>query len=410
MDWVGLIGMKFPGTARVRAAILDFLHWSVSPRGVKIWGAFLPTLQWKLHRKPLSDLTQVRRLGVLRYDGMGDMVLTSGMLRELRRQLPNARITLICRTPWASWMRTCPWVDEVVDLELTFPVSWYEWRRMLQLFRFARTELWPRDLEVLLQPGTLYWYFPSRALAWFSGVPVRMGWEDPDCGVDTGGSFYTHNLPFANGLHETEKCFRMLEAMGLRAEGRKLDPWWTTEDATDGKALIDAARRGCRKIIALGLACSEEPRRWPIERYRDVVLELLNLEEVAFLVFGGKDVQVDCAWLAAEIPGRVTYSGADRSLGCLWAAIAGCDLYLGNDTGFMHMAAAAKVPVVAIFGVPIGARSGTRGDPAHTGPHDTRCCVVRPPEGTPSHWELDAKLVTTQSVLIACKQMLGLRE
>lgn len=68
----------------------------------------MPGLHRRLDRSQLSDLTKVRRLGVLRPDGIGDMVLTTGMLRALRRQLPATRITLICQTPWASWMRACP--------------------------------------------------------------------------------------------------------------------------------------------------------------------------------------------------------------------------------------------------------------------------------------------------------------
>src|SRR4051812_45012345 len=131
-------------------------EWSVSPSGVKAWSRFMPGLHRRLDRPTLSDLTKVRRLGVLRPDGIGDMVLTTGMLRELRRQLPETRITLICQTAWASWMRTCPWVDDVIDVEMTSG-GIREPRRVFELLRFVK-RVWPLDLEVLAQPGTLYWY------------------------------------------------------------------------------------------------------------------------------------------------------------------------------------------------------------------------------------------------------------
>ena len=124
------------------------------------------------------------------------------------------------------------------------------------------------------------------------------------------------------------------------------------------------------------------------------------------MALGGRDVADTCAWLAAEVPGLVTYVGQDLPLGVIWAGIAKCDLYLGNDTGFMHMAAAARVPVVMICGMPIGARPGTRGDPSHTGPHDTVCRIVRPAEGTPHGTPMDAKLVPVAPVLEAALELL----
>ncbi len=352
----------------------------------------------------MTDLRKAQNIGVLRYDGMGDMVLTSGMLRELRRSLPNARITLICRTPWADWMRTCPWVDQVVDIELTFPIRFYEQRRVLQLFRFARRELWNLELDVLLQPGTLYWYFASRALAWFSGAPVRMCWEDPNWGVDTGGRFHTHNLPFPNAWHETEKCFRMLEAMGLRPEGRHLEPWWTPADARQAAEILQQAKGNRRRVIALGLAASESPKRWPEENYVRLVHELRQAEDFGFVALGGPDVAETCARLAGQ--GLVHYPGQRLPLGVIWAMLAGCDLYAGNDTGFMHMAAAARIPVVMVCGLPSGVRPGTRGDPRHTGPHDTVHRIARPPDSVPGAADLDARLVPFDEVLARTLELL----
>jgi lipopolysaccharide heptosyltransferase II len=364
----------------------------------------MPGLHRLLDRPPLSDLTKVRRLGVLRPDGIGDMVLTTGMLRELRRQLPATRITLICQTAWASWMRTCPWVDDVIDVEMTSG-GIREPRRLFELMRFVK-RVWPLDLEVLLQPGTLYWYVPSRALAWFSGAPVRICWEDPASGVDTGGGFHTHNLPYPNRLHETEKCFRVLEMMGLKSEGRKLDAWWTEEDARRGEQIVREAKNGQRKLVALGLAASESSRRWPVQRYLEVIREVASQRDVAFLALGGSDVADGCRWLSAQLPGVVTFAGDRLSLGVNWAAIARCDLYLGNDTGLMHMAAATHVPVVVVIGLAEGAPPGTRGDTTQTGPYDTLSRVVRPPEGTPCDSELDASLVPADSVTKATLELL----
>lgn len=302
-------------------------------------------------------------------------------------------------------MRTCPWIDDVVDVVMTSG-GFREPRRMFELLRFVK-RVWPLDLEVLVQPGTVFWYPASRVLAWFSGAPVRVCWEDPDAGIDTGGGLHTHCLPYPNYWHETEKCFRMLEVMGLDSGGRRLDTWWTAEDERHGKEIVRNVRNGRRKLIALGLAASEAPKRWPPERYRDVILEVAAKRDVAFIVFGGRDVADSCRWLSAQAPGVVRYAGDKLPLGVTWSAIAQCDLYLGNDTGPMHMAAAAQIPVVMVSGVADGARVGTRGDGSQAGPYDTLSRVVRPPAGSASHAELDATLVPSASVAAATLELLS---
>ena len=309
----------------------DARAWLSSPSAVKAWSRLLPGLRRRLRRPPLTDLTTVRRLGVLRPDGMGDILLTTGMLRELRQQLPAARITFICQSQWASWMRTCPWIDDVVEVRVTSSSDWFrEAKQLIELHRFMK-RVWSLDLEVVVQPGTLRSYNASRALAWFTGAPVRLCWEDPQSGVDTGGQLYTHSLPYPNSWHQTDKCFRLLEVMGLEAGNRRLATWWAPEDAQRGDDIARDARKGRRYLIALGLAASVPSKRWPRERYLEVVRDVIASRDAAFLAFGGPDVASTCAWLAEQMPEAITYAGERLSLGVIWASIARCDLYLGNE-------------------------------------------------------------------------------
>ncbi|MEO8575400.1 MAG: glycosyltransferase family 9 protein [Gemmatimonadales bacterium] len=380
-------------------------EWIVSPSAVMAWSRVIPGLNRRLARPPISDVKKVRRLGVLRPDGIGDILLTTGMLRELRRQLPDTRITLICQAQWAAWMRTCPWVDDVVDVDMALSGDFREPKRLSELMRFIN-RVWPLDLEVLLQPGTLYWYVPSRALAWFSGAPLRFCWEDPAPRVDTGGAFHTHSLPYPNHWHETEKCFRMLQEIGIKGEGRRLDSWSTPEDARQADDIVHAARGDRSKLIALGLAASEQQRRWPRERFLQVVRDLREQDDVAFVALGGSDVAESCRWLSQQIPEAISYPGDKLPLGAIWSVISHCDAYIGNDSGFMHMAAASSIPVVAVIGVPDGAPLGTRGDELQTGPYDTVSRVIRPPAGTPSNTELDASVVCADAVTAAARDLL----
>ena len=378
--------------------------WLSSPGGVKSWSRLAPGLERRLNRPPLTDLTKVSRLGVLRPDGMGDIVLTTGMLRELRQQLPSARITFICQSQWAPWMRTCPWIDEVVSVEVTSQSDQLrELKQLIELTRFMK-RVWPLDLEVVVQPGTFHSYRTSRALAWFTGAPVRLCWEDPAACVDTGGQLHTHSLPYPNSWHQTDKCFRLLEVMGLDVANRHLATWWTPDDERQGAEIAREARQGRRYLIALGLAGSLQFKRWPRERYLEVIRRVVGSHDASFLALGGPDVADTCRWIAEQVPNAVTYVGERLPLGAIWASIARCDLYLGNDTGFMHMAAAAHIPVVAVVGVPEG--PGGESDNLPTGPYDTVSRVVRAPAGSARRDEKNAALVSVDAVAEATLELL----
>ena len=381
--------------------------WLSSPGGVMSWSRLVPGLRRRLNRPPLTDLTKVSRLGVLRPDGMGDIVLTTGMLRELRQQLPATRITFICQSQWAQWMRTCPWIDDVVSVEVTSPSERFrEARQLLELSRFMK-RVWPLDLEVVVQPGTFRSYRSSRALAWFSGAPVRLCWEDPAAGVDTGGQLHTHSLPYPNSWHQTDKCFRLLEVMGVEARTGHLATWWTSDDELLGEETARQTRKGRQYLIALGLAASLPSKRWPRERYVEVIRRVVDSHDASFLALGGPDVADTCRWMATQVPNAVTYAGERLPLGAIWASIARCDLYLGNDTGFMHMAAAAHIPVVAVVGIPEGAGGGPD-DLLPTGPYDTVSRVVRPPAGAADRNEKNAALVSVDAVAKATLELLEL--
>jgi len=101
------------------SAVRHVLDWLIFPRGTLI---FAEPFFWSLGRRRTGkeiDLSQVNRVLVVRLDEIGDVVMTTPFLRELRRRLPDAWITLVVKPAAYNLVELCPYVHEVRT---------YDWR------------------------------------------------------------------------------------------------------------------------------------------------------------------------------------------------------------------------------------------------------------------------------------------
>ncbi len=140
-------------------------------------------------------------------------------------------------------------------------------------------------------------------------------------------------------------------------------------------------------------------KQWPAERYAEVARGLGQCGVPSVINFGGGEEEL--ARAVEESSG-----GAARALGCgigqLMALLRRARLFLGGDTGPLHLAAALGVPVVAIFGPT---------DPARNGPFGTEAIVLRRAESVTSHArhfapELAMLTITAAEVIQAARQLL----
>ena len=104
------------------------------------------------------------------------------------------------------------------------------------------------------------------------------------------------------------------------------------------------------KLIAVGPGSKMQAKRWPAERFIEVGQKLIRaIPEVFFITFGGQDEREYCGHLCDVWAGHAANCAGIASVMQAAAIIRRCKLYLGNDTGTMHLAAAVGVPCVAIF-------------------------------------------------------------
>ncbi|MEQ1860247.1 MAG: glycosyltransferase family 9 protein [Chthoniobacteraceae bacterium] len=306
------------------------------------------------------SLNAARSILVVRLDRLGDMVLTSGFLRELRRNAPHAHITLLVQPPSRALVTACPHIDEVIAWPPDASDRWdpddakASVVRVWRVLRLAARSLWCRRFDLAIIPRWGVDYYHAVFAAYLSGATQRVGYSESVSSEKARVNrnfdiLLTRSLRLDGSFHEVEKNLKLLREMGGTIDSQRLELWTELADEqTVRERLLRAGHVAGTPLVAFGIGASGSDRVWP-PAYFGRLGGWLHRERSARVVLIGSEGE---RALAAEIRARLGDVAIDMvgqvSLRECAALLKRCCLYVGNDTGPMHMAAAAGLPVVEI--------------------------------------------------------------
>jgi ADP-heptose:LPS heptosyltransferase len=357
------------------------VDWAASARPTLSVGEAIFRLAGRRKRaEQARPLREMRGILVLRLDEIGDVVMTSPFLRELRRNAPRAWITLVVKPEIVNLVERCPYVNEVLAFDpralgLYAPLELH--RRTLVL---AWKRLWRRHFDLALLPRSGADYCHAAFLAYFSGATRRVGfgrrgWDaEPPIRTDY-DALLTDVLDCRREMHEVERNLQLLRTLGGRVESTALELWSGPEDeAVASDWLADSHRR----LVAFGPGGAQERKRWPMARFIALGRWLAREYDVRMVVIGGKTDQSAGAALSDALGDRVIDLTGRTTLRQAAAVLRECALYVGNDTGPMHLAAAVGTPVVVISCHPRNAKPFFLNSPERFGPWGVPAFVLQP--------------------------------
>lgn len=346
--------------ARLREGGLRLGFFAVSPIMFRfhIYVALLLNRVW-LRIPPNAEpkLNQVKRILVIRLDAIGDAVLNTAFLRELRDQAPAAEITLIVSEQLYPVFRLCPYVDDVFPFECSVPFRWKPFLLPWRALRIARRRLWQKRFDLALLPRREFDIWSGHFLAFFSRAPWRVGYtehvNDRKGRLNPGADLlFTQIIKAGEDVqHEVACNLHMLEELGGRAKDDRVEMWTSSDDETIVDGLLRAYGNDANApLIAVSPGSSSALTRWPIAKFAELITALAEAVECRFVVVGSPDEQELGAMLAAAMPERVVNLAGKTTLRQCAAVLKRCIVAVANDSGPMHIAAAMGTPVVALFG------------------------------------------------------------
>ncbi len=272
---------------------------------------------------------------------IGDLVMATPILTDLRRAYPEARITAMCRSPICEILKGDPEIDELFCFRKASRFGRRNDKRNL-VEKIKKGEY---DLGILLTHSfSSVWWF------WLGHVKYRIGYESNGRKL-----FLTHSLPFPATIQQQHLVVTyktLLAPLGIPLSDTAPRLFIAPEETREARSLFlrlgipqDATVVGINPGATYGSA-----KCWLPERFREVTKQLIEDKNLYVVYFGDQA----CAPLVKEIceglPSQVINLAGHTTIRELASLISICDVLLTNDSGPMHIADAVGTPLIALFG------------------------------------------------------------
>lgn len=356
----------------------------LSPRGTTQLGEPLFRLMGHRRKGAVLDIKAVERVLVIRLDDIGDMVLSTPFLRELRRMVPQAKISLVVKPSVAEFAVGCPFVDEILAYDPGSLGYTPTFQRMQRTMWFSARHLWLRRFDLAIIPRWDADLYHAAYLAYCSGAAWRVGYSEcvahhkraMNSGFD---SLYSHVLMDSSLKHEVERGLDIIRFIGGTPEHDGLTLWGTEHhEHAVAKMREDLGISPATSQIAFGIGAASAARQWPRERYIELGRWLRKEYDARIVITGGPS-DVESAHIMARFLGKHAINVAGMmTWHQLVILLRSCSLYIGNDSGPMHVAAAAGVSVIEISCHPSNGNPYWSNSPLRFGPWGVPSQVLQP--------------------------------
>jgi ADP-heptose:LPS heptosyltransferase len=265
-----------------------------------------------------------QRILVIKHSALGDFVLAQGAFKAIRTHHPDAHITLLTTAPYADFGQRCGYFDAV---EVDLKPNLMQWRLWLQLRRFITRGGFDRvyDLQHSDRSHTYFRFFGRSKPEW-SGIAK--------------GCSHPHRNPERNAMHTLERQAEQLADAGI-PDTPPPDLAWLDGDLED----FDLPERFV--LIVPGGAPHRPDKRWPAGHYSTLATALCG-QGVTPILIGTAAEATEIAAIESGEPRALSLLGR-TSFGQIVALARKAALAVGNDTGPMHLIAAANCPSVVLF-------------------------------------------------------------
>jgi lipopolysaccharide heptosyltransferase II len=286
-----------------------------------------------------SEKDDFKRILIVRTDRIGDVLLSTPVIEELRRAYPNAYIAMMT-SPYAKEVVSGnPYLDEVIVYDKDKRQR--SWRSSLKFSRNLKKKRF--DAAIILHPTNRV-----HLVTFFAGIPKRVGLNRKLGFLLTDRIEHTKQL---GEKHEIEYNLDILRYMGIEPKDNRLFmPIKPAEEKWAESIFRSENIKPADKVLAVHPGASCPSKVWPSQRFAQAADRLIDKYGFkVILISGPKDVKLTQDVISHMRHPAVNLAGK-TSVSQLASVLKRCRLFISNDSGPVHIASALDVPVISIFG------------------------------------------------------------
>ena len=345
---------------------------------------------------------KVRKIIIFRLDGLGDLVLSTAALREIRKGFPQAEITLVIG-PWTAGISDCISFYDHLIVHDSF---------LFSVFRGNRRPRFREELDFIrtLRQGKYDVGIDLRGDL-LSIIPLFLSAARFRFAKDTrgGGFLLTHAIK-GKCKHAKDETLHLVEALGVAVKDREPE---LNIPENDMKYIEEyLGEKGIKdddSIVSIAPCALYQWKSWPPEKFARVAAVLAGNDNFVVVLVGSREDRTILDTIRSLSGPEIINSSGELTLNQVAALINRSVVFIGNDSGVMHITAAVKTPMIQLFGPGEPEKFGYRSDtnillmknncPYH--PCDQRRCKYQ------DHWCMDQ--ISVEDVVEAFRKIISFR-
>lgn len=288
--------------------------------------------------KQRAELSKIKKVLLIRLRRIGDIVMTTPAITALRKGLPSAHISYVVETPYRELIEGNPHCDDVIVLPR--PLGAQNFWRFVRKIKAERY-----DAVIDFHGGPT-----ASLLTLFSGAARKIGYK-----IKYKSFIYDIKIPRgdkAKHIHSVENHVNLVKSLGIEVPvsyplllPEPLEP--EKEKVHD---FLTANNIEGSKVVMLHIGAGNEFREWGIDNWINLASMLLQKHDVKIIMIGAGEDSKTASKILERHPISVYSLAGKLNLRELKELIARASLYVGPDSGPMHIAASTPTPIVAYFG------------------------------------------------------------
>ena len=291
---------------------------------------------WQIAMQALPAIGSTPRILITRLSAIGDCVHTLPLVPALRSKFPDAFIGWVAQPGGASLLEGLDGLDELIVV----PRDWMKNPRAL---RATRRELLTHQFEMSIDPQSLT---KSSLLGWLSGARVRIGFAKGQ-GRELSPYLSTNRVK-PKAEHVVDRYLELLEPLGITQPSVTFCV--PEQQHANNVASQLQSKDGLTRFALLNPGAGWNSKLWPHERYAKVAKHLYESHRLRSLVIWAGKKEKAWAEEITELASGTAVLAPDTSLPDLAALCRRAKLFVGSDTGPLHLAAAVRTPCVGMYG------------------------------------------------------------